>query len=200
MQMLADELPPTAYLDRGFDTWLKRGNNDFCLDASLAQGAASRGVLRSGAGVRAGARPWHAEMVGDLTPKRQEALMPLAGEWNKIDELRKKKWLVVADKYAAMKPEEQKRLQARMADWAKLTPEQRNVARENYKSAKAVPPEQKKAEWQKYQSLPDAQKKQLAAAADAKKPVKQKAVRRQLATRGATPAPAPGKAPGRSHP
>jgi hypothetical protein len=25
MQMLADELPPSAYLDRGFDTWLKRG-------------------------------------------------------------------------------------------------------------------------------------------------------------------------------
>ena len=23
-QMLVDELPPTAYLDRGFDTWLKR--------------------------------------------------------------------------------------------------------------------------------------------------------------------------------
>jgi hypothetical protein len=26
VQMLADELPPAAYLDRGFDTWLKRGN------------------------------------------------------------------------------------------------------------------------------------------------------------------------------
>lgn len=25
VQMLADELPPTAYLDRGFGTWLKRG-------------------------------------------------------------------------------------------------------------------------------------------------------------------------------
>lgn len=26
VQMLADELPPTAYVDRGFDTWLKRGD------------------------------------------------------------------------------------------------------------------------------------------------------------------------------
>ena len=25
-QMLVDELPPSAYLDRGFDTWLKRGD------------------------------------------------------------------------------------------------------------------------------------------------------------------------------
>ncbi len=26
-QMLVDELPPSAYLDRGFDTWLKRGDH-----------------------------------------------------------------------------------------------------------------------------------------------------------------------------
>jgi hypothetical protein len=132
----------------------------------------------------------------DLSPQRQEALKPLAGEWDKLSDLRKKKWLVVADKYPSMKPEEQMRLQARMADWAKLTPEQRNTARETYRRTKAVPPEQKKAEWQKYQSLPEAQKKQLAAAADAKKPVKEKALRRQLATRGTKPAaPAP-SAPG----
>ena len=113
-----------------------------------------------------------------LTPPQQEALKPLAAEWGKIDNFRRKKWLGVADKYAGMKPAEQKRLHARMADWAKMTPEQRRAARENYKQAKALPPEQKKAEWQQYQKLPDAQKKQLAAAADAKKPVKQKQQRR----------------------
>ena len=113
-----------------------------------------------------------------LTPPQQEALKPLAGEWDKIDHFRRKKWLGVADKYASMKPAEQKRLHARMADWAKMTPEQRRAARENYKQAKALPPEQKKAEWQQYQKLPDAQKKQLAAADEAKKPVKQKQQRR----------------------
>jgi len=114
-------------------------------------------------------------------------LKPLAGQWDKISDQGKKKWLAVADKYPAMKPDEQKRLQTRMSDWAKLTPEQRREAREVYKSTKAVPVEQKKAEWQKYQSLPEAEKKKLAAAAEAKKPVKQKAARRQLATRGSKP-------------
>ena len=113
-----------------------------------------------------------------LKPQQQEALKPLVGEWDKIDNFRRKKWLGVADKYATMKPDAQKRLHARMADWAKMTPEQRRAARENYKQAQALPPDQKKAEWQQYQKLPDTQKKQLAAAADAKKPVKQKQQRR----------------------
>jgi hypothetical protein len=106
-------------------------------------------VLCSGSVLALGLPKW-----SELSPKRQEALKPLASQWDKLEDLRKKKWLVVADKYPAMKPEEQTRLQARMAEWAKLTPEQRRLARENYKSAMALPPEHKKAEWQKYQSLP----------------------------------------------
>lgn len=113
-----------------------------------------------------------------LKPQQQVALKPLAGEWDKIDDYRRKKWLGIADKFATMKPEEQKRVHARMADWAKMTPEQRRAARENYRQAKTLPPDQKKAEWQQYQTLPDTQKKQLAAAAEAKKPVKQKQQRR----------------------
>ncbi len=117
-----------------------------------------------------------------LTPQQQEALKPLSSEWDKIDSFRRKKWLTLAEKYPSMKPEEQRRLHARMAGWAKLTPEQRRAARENFQQAKALPPEQKKAEWQQYQKLPDAQKQTLAAAADAKKPVKQKQQRRAQQT------------------
>jgi len=53
-----------------------------------------------------------------------------------------------------MKPQEQQRLQMRMQEWAKLTPEQRRVAREKYKTIKKLPPdkrEQVKAQWQQYQ-------------------------------------------------
>lgn len=116
-----------------------------------------------------------------LTPQQQEALKPLIGEWGKIDHYRRKKWLGIAEKFAAMKPEQQKRLHARMGDWARMTPEQRRAARENYAQSKALPAEQKKAEWQQYQKLPDAHKRQLAAAAEAKKPVKQKEQRRATA-------------------
>jgi hypothetical protein len=115
----------------------------------------------------------------ELSAQQREALKPLAGDWDKLDETRRNKWMVVAKRYPTMKPEEQKRLQARMADWARLTPEQRQVARENFQRTKALAPEQKKAEWQQYQTLPDTQKKRLAAAADERKPARQKARQRE---------------------
>ena len=57
-----------------------------------------------------------------------------------------------------MKPEEQKRVQARMQKWVKLTPEQRWHAREQYRSiaTKVVPDrkEQLRRYWAEYQALP----------------------------------------------
>ena len=131
--------------------------------------------------------PLTAPNWAQLSAQQKEVLKPLAGEWDSLDALRRKKWIVVADRYPKMKPEEKKRLQARMVDWARLSPEQRRVARENYKSAKAVPAEQKKAEWQQYQTLTEAQKQQLAAGADQKKPANQKAQRRQNESLAAKP-------------
>ncbi len=115
----------------------------------------------------------------ELSRERQQALQPLAGQWDTLDNTRRKKWIVVADRYPAMQPEEQKRMQSRMADWARLTPEQRRVARENYKKSKSLPSEQKIAGWQQYQTLPDAQKQQLAATAEQNKPARQKAQQRE---------------------
>lgn len=115
----------------------------------------------------------------ELSRERQEALKPLAGQWDTLDNTRRKKWIVVADRYPAMGAEEQKRMQSRMVDWARLTPEQRRVARENYQKSKSLPAEQKKAEWQQYQSLPDSQKQQLAATAEKNKPARQKAQQRE---------------------
>lgn len=115
----------------------------------------------------------------DLNAQQREILKPLASDWDKLDEARRNKWVVVAKRYPTMQPEEQKRLQGRMAEWARLTPEQRRVARENFQRTKALPPEQKKAEWQQYQTLPETQKQRLAAAADERKPARQKALQRE---------------------
>jgi hypothetical protein len=81
-------------------------------------------------------------------------LAPLKAEWHELDTLRRSKWVKVANAYPKMKPVQQQRLQAQMSEWAKLTPEQRRVARENYKSIKKLPPEKRKqvqAQWQEYQ-------------------------------------------------
>lgn len=105
----------------------------------------------------------------DLTPKQQQALAPLALEWKKLDTFRKEKWLELANKFASMPEADQARMQDRMRDWVKLTPEQRRLARENYTRVKKLPPEQRSAQWEQYQQLPEEKKKQLAETVPAKK-------------------------------
>jgi hypothetical protein len=100
----------------------------------------------------------------NLSPKQQAALEPLAGEWPKMGESHKEKWLVISKKFGQMKPEEQQRLHERMRDWAKLTPGQRSAARTNYARAKKLDAEEKHEQWNKYQQLTAEQKKKLAQA------------------------------------
>ena len=85
-----------------------------------------------------------------LTPEQQQILAPLAGDWSNFDDHRRKKWLLTAKRYPKMKPNAQLRLQTRMKDWAKLTPEQHSIARENYKKLAKQPPEKREAVKQKW--------------------------------------------------
>lgn len=98
----------------------------------------------------------------ELSAAQKLALAPLSPEWDKMSELGKKKWLEIANRYATMKPDEQARLQERMRDWVKLTPEQRMAARENYAKSTQLKPEHKSAQWQQYQQLSEEEKKRLA--------------------------------------
>jgi hypothetical protein len=101
----------------------------------------------------------------ELTSIQREALAPLAAEWDQISVAGKKKWLIMGDRIALMQPEEKQRAQERLRDWVKLTPEQRRIARANYAHAKKnLAPNEKFAQWQRYQQLTEEQKKELAAA------------------------------------
>jgi hypothetical protein len=148
----------------------------------FAMAVAALAILSSGTALALTAPKW-----ADLNAQQREILKPLASDWDKLDETRRNKWVVVARRYPTMQPEEQKRLQGRMADWARLTPEQRRVARENFQRTKALPPEQKKAEWQQYQTLPETQKQRLAATVDERKPARQKARQREQEGKVVTP-------------
>lgn len=107
----------------------------------------------------------------DLSAEQKIALAPLSKEWDKMDDLRKKKWLGIANKYANMKPEEQQRVQERIDAWGKMTPEQRMAVRENFASTAKKSPEQKSAQWQQYQQLSDEEKVKLANQAKTKKTI-----------------------------
>ncbi|WP_229423354.1 DUF3106 domain-containing protein [Massilia frigida] len=108
----------------------------------------------------------------DLSRPQQVALDPLKAEWDHMETVRKQKWLDIANRYSSMKPDEQLRVQERMRDWIKLTPEERRLARENYTLSKKIDKSKKSVEWEKYQQLPEEEKKKLALdAAVAKKQV-----------------------------
>ncbi len=107
----------------------------------------------------------------DLTPAQRQALAPLSADWDKLGAIHKNKWLIVANKFPTMKLDAQQRVQEQMRAWAKLTPEQRRVARESYARTKTIDQEKKSAQWEQYQKLPDEEKKKLAIAAENKKKV-----------------------------
>ena len=107
----------------------------------------------------------------ELSPPQQVALDPLKAEWDHMEGVRKQKWLEIANRYSSMKPDEQQRVQERMRDWLKLTPEERRVARENYTLSKKIGKDQKSAQWEQYQQLPEEEKRKLAADAAKKKQV-----------------------------
>ncbi|WER44902.1 DUF3106 domain-containing protein [Cupriavidus sp. WKF15] len=100
----------------------------------------------------------------ELTPVQQRILGPLQPLWDTMPELNRRKWLRIAERYPKFSPEEQTRLQTRMAEWVKMTPQQHRLARENYQITRALPAEKKAEAWDKYQQLPEEQKKKLAEA------------------------------------
>lgn len=105
----------------------------------------------------------------ELKPAQQQALAPLVSEWDQLDQNHKSKWLAIARKFETMKPDEKVRIQERMRAWVALTPDQRRVARESYARTKKLNLDQKSAQWQQYQQLPEEQKKKLAAEASKNK-------------------------------
>jgi hypothetical protein len=107
----------------------------------------------------------------NLSAQQQQALAPLASEWDSMENPRRQKWLQIAGRFSKMKPEEQQRTQENMREWVKLTPEQRRIVRENHARANKLNASQKSAAWKQYQQLSAEQKKKLAAAAPAKRNV-----------------------------
>ena len=93
----------------------------------------------------------------ELTAEHQQILAPLKNDWGQIAPDRRRNWIALAKRYPTMNAKEQERIQRRMEHWAKLTPEQRKQARENYRRISKVPPDKRgdlKQQWSEYQSLP----------------------------------------------
>jgi hypothetical protein len=94
-------------------------------------------------------------------------LAPLKDDWPNLEGSRKRKWIGIANSYPGMQPEEQARIQRRMRDWAALSREERDAAREFYREIEKLPPDKKQAireKWEEYQQLPEEKRRELSAA------------------------------------
>lgn len=149
---------------------------------SIAQGAPS-GAAMAGASAPSSRGPTPVRLGGkaaaeqgirwrDLKASQQASLKPLEQDWSGIDTPQKQKWLQLVARFPKMSAPEQERVQARMAGWAKLTPQERGQTRLNFQEASQLPGQDRQARWDAYQALPAEQKRQLAArAAPASAPV-----------------------------
>lgn len=138
---------------------------------------ASRGVtffaiaaLALGLSLGAAAQSGNSAAWQKLSPSQRQALAPLERDWATIEPDRRAKWLEIAARFPAMPADEQRRVQERMAEWARMTPTERGRARLQFQQAKEVPAAERQARWEAYQALPAEQRKELATRATPAKP------------------------------
>jgi Protein of unknown function (DUF3106) len=93
-----------------------------------------------------------------LSIVERRTLEPLRGTWSTLTAEQQDKWLAIAHRFQARPPHVQRRLAARSAEWASLSPQQRAHARLNFLDlAKRYNPRQRKEQWQAYQSAKPAE-------------------------------------------
>lgn len=96
-----------------------------------------------------------------LSKENQEFLFEMRAQWDKLPETDQRKWLKVAERYKTAPPEKQEKMRQRVAAWAQLTPEERRIARENFRALKAKQSEGRSANWESYQTLDEEQRLRL---------------------------------------
>lgn len=101
-------------------------------------------------------KPWHS-----LNQRQKQALAPLSVQWENLTAPQQRKWLTIANNFLQLTDEEQMTMHSRMIEWAGLSTKERNQARFNFNSAMSLPIDDKRAQWEAYQSLPEKDKLQL---------------------------------------
>lgn len=130
-----------------------------CLGLAMALGPAHADEPASGP--RASLLPLVQPLWNDLTPAQREVLAPFESQWNGWSAQDKRRWVSLANRVPRMSAQARTRAEARIADWAQLTPEQRRLARQNYRLARRLPPEQRQAQWARYQEMTPEQRSVL---------------------------------------
>lgn len=87
-------------------------------------------------------------------PAGQAAILaPLQPYWDEMTEVRKRKWIEIANRFPTLTDDEKNRVTLRMQEWAALTPAQRKMARDNFTGAQGLSASDRQAQWEEYQKL-----------------------------------------------
>ncbi|HMN84207.1 MAG TPA: DUF3106 domain-containing protein [Burkholderiaceae bacterium] len=97
----------------------------------------------------------------ELTPRQQQLLQPFAEQWNGLPVEEKRAWKALAERFPKLSAAERSHAVKRISEWAALTPEQRKIARQNFRIAKSLPKDERVAQWEQYQALTDEQRSVL---------------------------------------
>jgi hypothetical protein len=108
----------------------------------------------------------------NLNPSQRGVLAPLERDWSTISPAQQQKWAEVANRFPALPGEERNRIQRRLADWSRLTPQERASARLNYQEARQLSPQARQQQWEAYRALPADQRRALAENAGNAQPAK----------------------------
>lgn len=134
----------------------------FCIFVSFAQTTPSS-PLTTPAGAANVQQPPNSKAWQQLTPKQKQALAPLGAQWGALTALQQNKWLALSQNFTQLSVADQVTMHMRMSDWVALSPQQRTLARLNFNKLQSLPKEDKKSKWEAYQSLSDAEKRELSA-------------------------------------
>jgi hypothetical protein len=104
----------------------------------------------------------------ELSAAQKQILRPLAGTWDTLSAAHKSKWIALAHTYPSRAPDEQQKMQSRMAEWAAVPANVRERARLNFAETKKLSPAERAAEWEAYQGLSAEEKRKLAAKGNGK--------------------------------
>lgn len=97
----------------------------------------------------------------ELSESQRKVLAPLEPQWNTLTRDEKRPWLKLAARIPGMDADARARAEKRIREWASLTPEQRRLARNNYRLARQLPKDERVATWQQYRQMTSEQREVL---------------------------------------
>jgi hypothetical protein len=75
-----------------------------------------------------------------LSPDERRVLAPVQESWTHLPGYQQQRLINSARRYPSMQPIQKERFDARIKNWAEMTPEQRRAARETFEGLRRLPP------------------------------------------------------------